>query len=140
MPPLRILIADGSLEFLTACHRFIGSLPDVRVVAAATDGYLALHHCEHTQPDVVVLDAFIDGLDGFQTSHRLKSRPHPPFIVMTSLHDYATYRVVAQTAGADAYVPKAELFVRLPALFAVLRASGVAPDRSPGTPATTAAR
>lgn len=122
MTPLRILIADSSLEFLSACHRFISSLPDVRVVAAATDGYLVLHHYEHTHPDVVLIDAFIDGLDGFQTAHRLKSLPVPPIVVMTSLHDFATYRLIAQAAQADAYVPKSELFVRLPHVFAALRA------------------
>ncbi|HEY0945134.1 MAG TPA: response regulator [Opitutaceae bacterium] len=120
MTPLRILIADDSLEFLAACHRFLNSLPGVRIVAAATDGYLALHNCEQTQPDLVLLDAFMDGLDGFQTAHRLKAQRHPPVIVMTSLHDFETYRVIAQASGADAYVPKSELFVRLPLLFASL--------------------
>lgn len=120
MLPLRILIADDSLEFLAACQRFLSSLPDVRVVAAATDGYLALHNCEQTQPDIVLLDAFMDGLDGFQTAHRLKTQRHPPVVVMTSLHDFETYRVIAHAAGADAYVPKSELFVRLPVLFASL--------------------
>ncbi|KAF3981762.1 MAG: response regulator [Methylococcales symbiont of Hymedesmia sp. n. MRB-2018] len=57
-------------------------------VLVATDGISALEQVKHLQPDIILLDVIMPGIDGFETCHRLKKNPvttHIPIIFMTGL-------------------------------------------------------
>ncbi len=41
-------------------------------VLVATDGLSALEQINHLQPDIILLDVIMPGIDGFETCHRLK--------------------------------------------------------------------
>lgn len=77
-------------------------------VLVATGGASALERCAAAQPDVVLLDAVMPGLDGFEVARRLKADPataHIPIVFMTGLA--ATEHVVAAfEAGGVDYVTK----------------------------------
>ncbi|WP_157218366.1 response regulator [Flavisphingomonas formosensis] len=78
------------------------------VVASACDGEDALTRIEEARPDLILLDAVMPGIDGFETCRRIKARPaHAavPVIFMTGLSE--TRHVVAglQAGGID-YVTK----------------------------------
>ena len=77
-------------------------------VIVATNGESALQRAGKSQPDVILLDAVMPGLDGFEVARRLKAdadTSHIPIIFMTGLSE--TEHVVAafQAGGAD-YVVK----------------------------------
>ena len=77
-------------------------------VFVATDGTSALEQVPSTHPDLILLDAMMPGLDGFETCQRLKANPDTadiPVIFMTALTETAD-KVKGFRAGAVDYVTK----------------------------------
>lgn len=101
-----VLVVDDtpeSLSFLTDTLDGAGL-----TVLIATSGEAALELIEHITPDLVLMDAVMPGLDGFETTRRIKRDPrfqHLPIVFMTGLTE--TEHVVAglQAGGVD-YVNK----------------------------------
>jgi DNA-binding NtrC family response regulator len=77
-------------------------------VRVATDGESALEQAQYSPPCLVLLDAMMPGLDGFETCRRLRQMPKLapiPVIFMTALSD-AQDKVRAFEAGANDYITK----------------------------------
>lgn len=77
-------------------------------VLVALDGESALRRAAQARPDVILLDAVMPGLDGFEVARRLKARPETadiPIIFMTGLTD-TEHLVAALEAGGADYVTK----------------------------------
>jgi len=88
-------------------------------VQLASSGEEALLRIEEEQPDLVLLDVIMPGLDGFETCRRIRqdaSTRHIPVILLTSLNDL-DHKVQGQEAGADDFITKPfdrnELLVRV---------------------------
>jgi DNA-binding response OmpR family regulator/DNA-binding CsgD family transcriptional regulator len=101
-----ILVVDDTpdtLGFLT--H----ALEDADLtVLVATDGAAALALLSHVTPDLILLDAVMPGMDGFETCRRVKADPalaHLPVIFMTGLSD-TQHVVLGLEAGGVDYVTK----------------------------------
>lgn len=116
-PRTTILVVDDapdSLRFLT--DTLEGEGYDVRI---ARDGHAALESLAAEMPDLVLMDAVMPGIDGFETTRRIKADPalaSVPVIFMTGLSE--TENVVdGLAAGGVDYVKKpivlAELLARL---------------------------
>jgi len=96
-------------------------------VELAADGESALERLHHgTQPDAVILDVLMPGIDGLELCRRLRSEGSGIPILMLTARAELDSRVAGLDAGADDYLPKpfalAELLARLRAL--LRRASG----------------
>jgi len=112
-----VLVVDDtpeSLGFLTDTLDGAGY-----TVLIATDGESALRLVEQITPDLVLLDALMPGIDGFETCRRLKQKAplsHLPVIFMTGLAETA-HVVEGLAAGGVDYVTKpivvAELLARM---------------------------
>src|SRR3982751_582051 len=104
--PETILIVDDTPANLGVLVETLGAAGYQLMVAE--DGEEALAQTEQTQPDLVLLDAMMPGLDGFETCRRLKSDGQHgalPVIFMTGLS--ATEHVVeGLAAGGVDYVTK----------------------------------
>ncbi len=77
-------------------------------VLTASDGAQALAIAVAQQPDIVLLDVMMPGMDGFETSRRLKHDPetrHIPVVLVTALDDRAD-RIAGLEAGADEFLTK----------------------------------
>lgn len=77
-------------------------------VVIAQDGEEGLERARFVQPDLVLLDVMMPGLDGFEVCRRLKAQPETreiPVIFMTSLTDVAD-KVTGFRVGAVDYVTK----------------------------------
>ncbi|MBE7157912.1 MAG: response regulator [Rhodospirillales bacterium] len=77
-------------------------------VLVADSGERALLQIAHRQPDVILLDALMPGLDGFETCRRLRADPATrslPVLFMTALTDTAA-RLAGFAAGAVDYISK----------------------------------
>ncbi|MFC7051524.1 response regulator [Hansschlegelia quercus] len=105
-PRTVVLVVDDSpetLAMLTEALERTGA-----VVLVATDGERALAAVERVAPDLILLDAVMPGLDGFETCRRLKklsALTHVPVIFMTGLKE--TDRIVeGLEAGGVDYVTK----------------------------------
>ena len=81
------------------------ALEDVEV-HVSPDGEDALLRAEEINPDLVLLDVMMPGIDGFETCRRLRAAARPPRVVMLTAKDDARSRQIAADAGADAYLVK----------------------------------
>ncbi len=95
-PPARA----GLCAFLVALDSGLG----VDVVGEAADGLQAVQQVEQLQPDVVIMDVRMPGMDGIQATRMIKCRWPKVAVVILTL--YAGYRSEARQAGADAFLLK----------------------------------
>ncbi len=78
------------------------------MVLVALDGTTALNRIQRRRPDLILLDAMMPGLDGFETCRRIKQQPQTadiPVLFMTALTD-SEHVVKGFEAGAIDYVTK----------------------------------
>ncbi|MBS7698247.1 MULTISPECIES: PleD family two-component system response regulator [unclassified Chelatococcus] len=77
-------------------------------VLSASNGREALEICEQNRCDIVLLDAMMPGMDGFEVCRKLKSQPstvHIPVVMVTAL-DQPSDRLRGLDAGADDFLTK----------------------------------
>lgn len=101
-----VLIVDDVPDNLAVLHDALDE--SGYTVLVATDGEAALQRASHALPDIVLLDAMMPGMDGFEVAKRLKAAPltaHIPIIFMTGLTE-TEYLVAALEAGGVDYVTK----------------------------------
>jgi DNA-binding NarL/FixJ family response regulator len=84
----------------------------LEVVAEATDGETALAAVAETNPDVVLLDVRLPGLDGIRVAELLAWRKAPPMVVLTSSSDAASYGDRLAAAPVRGFIPKERLTTR----------------------------
>lgn len=105
-PPLRILLADDSAAFRAGFRAALAGNEDVTVVGEAGDGDEALQAAGTLQPDVVVMDLSMPGIDGIEATRRLVQRsPHIAVLVLTMFDDDESV-FAAMRAGARGYLVK----------------------------------
>lgn len=112
-PPIRILLVDDNDDFRSATLAWIATEPSLAIAGDAASGEEAIDATQRLLPDVVLVDVVMPGLDGFETTRRLKALSTSPSVVMTSFLDTELTRLEAERAGADAYVSKGDLTDRL---------------------------
>lgn len=88
---------------------WLGLEPDLIVVGEAGDGEEVCGLVDLLQPDVVLMDVEMPGLNGLEATAVVHSlRPALPVVILSMYDDIET-RARAWVAGAAAFVPKAEL-------------------------------
>lgn len=107
MEPRRlVLLVDDSPEALTA---LVEALEDAALTAlVARDGLSALALLDRVRPDLILMDAAMPGIDGFETCRRIKKRPEfslTPIIFMTGLTEREHVLAGLEAGGVD-YVTK----------------------------------
>ncbi|RIK56100.1 MAG: DNA-binding response regulator [Chloroflexi bacterium] len=89
-------------------------------VETAEDGEAALRIARDKEPDAVILDLMLPGMDGLEVCRRLRSASNVPILMLTA-RDTVPDRVTGLDAGADDYMVKPfafdELLARLRAIF-----------------------
>jgi DNA-binding response OmpR family regulator/DNA-binding CsgD family transcriptional regulator len=101
-----VLIVDDVPDNLSVLHDALDE--SGYTVLVATSGEAALQRAAQALPDIVLLDAMMPGLDGFEVARRLKAQPetaHIPIIFMTGLTE-TEHLVAALEAGGVDYVTK----------------------------------
>jgi DNA-binding NarL/FixJ family response regulator len=106
MEPLRILIADDHPLFRHGIHEFLNLAPEIGVVGEATSGKEAITQAEMLQPDVILMDVNMPGVNGIEATRRiLHDYPHIRILVVTMFEDDSTV-FAAMRAGARGYILK----------------------------------
>ncbi|RMG88228.1 MAG: DNA-binding response regulator [Chloroflexi bacterium] len=83
-------------------------------VSVANDGHTGLSLALVAQPDVIVLDVMMPGLDGWQVCQTIRQHSTVPIIMLTALGD-STDRIKGLELGADDYLVKPFSFQELEA-------------------------
>lgn len=110
---IRTLIVDDHDTMRRVVRLLLERSGEVKVVGEAKDGAQALRAIADQKPDVVVLDIYMDRLDGFEVLSALQKMPVRPQVVMLSMNDSSAVAEKALASGASAFVPKKLAHARL---------------------------
>jgi DNA-binding response OmpR family regulator/DNA-binding CsgD family transcriptional regulator len=105
-PNAVVLVVDDVPDNLAMLHDALDE--SGYTVLVATHGEAALARAAQAQPDIILLDAMMPGMDGFEVAKRLKANAqtaHIPIVFMTGLTE-TEYLVAALDCGAVDYVTK----------------------------------
>ena len=101
-----VLLVDDHALMRAGLRALIDDADDMRVVGAAADGAAALELARKLNPDVVLMDLSMPGLDGAEATRRMTAElPDVQVLVLTSFADGETV-VRALDAGAAGYLLK----------------------------------
>ena len=117
---LRVVLVDDDDRFRATARRSL-SADGVDVVAEVADGESAVEAVARWQPDVVLLDIALPGIDGLEVARRLQTEGNRAAIILVSSRDAAYGRRVARGLAAG-FLPKDEL-----SLAAILAVTGAEP-------------
>ena len=105
----KILLVDDLPDTLSLMSRMIRRhLPDVKILTARS-GPEAISVAEQEQPDLVLLDAKMPDMDGFETCRRMKRNPRTmamPVLMVSGVLTEARDRVAGMEVGAEGYLCK----------------------------------
>ena len=100
----RVLIAEDKPLLREGLELVLGQYPEIEVVGSAADGETALRMAAELQPDVVVIDLLLPGLDGVEATHRITTaRPRTQVLVLAAFADEES-ALAAIDAGAAGYL------------------------------------
>ena len=104
--PIRVLIADDHPLFRDGLSALVDEGPDTELAGSATTGTEAVDLAIATQPDVVVMDLHMPGLNGIEATRRIVAdSPHVAVLVLTMFDDDDSI-FSALRAGARGYLLK----------------------------------
>ncbi len=113
MDPISILLVDDNPTFLKIAARFLQTHHEIIVLGTAEDGSEAVDQARKLHPNVVILDLGMPGMNGLDTIPRLRECIPELSIIALTLLDTDSYRKAALDAGADEFVPKANMNTEL---------------------------
>jgi len=101
---MKILIIDDEPLARQRLHSVIDELGTGVVVAEASNGKQAVSLCQQHQPDVVLLDIRMPGMDGIEAAHHINKLDSPPAVIFTTAYD--DYAIPAFETHAVDYLLK----------------------------------
>ncbi len=103
---IRILIVDDHTILRAGIRALLELYPDIQVVGETGDGETALLRCRELQPDVVLMDIAMPGMNGLAATRQLvESCPHSRVLILTQ-HENKEYILPALKVGAAGYILK----------------------------------
>jgi two-component system, sensor histidine kinase len=105
---LRVVLADDHALVREGCARLLQESPGIQVVGEAADGTAAVELAIRERPDVLVLDYSMPGMDGAETTARVRAIVPGVKILVLTMHDSIALATRMLRLGADGYVVKTE--------------------------------
>ena len=120
MGKIRVLLADDHEAVLARVRVVLGK--EFEIVGSVMNGNDAVTEVLRLDPDVLVIDISMPGLNGLQAASRVQSRHTRTKIVFLTVHDDQDFVAAAFGAGASAYVTKSQITTDLiPAIHEALQ-------------------
>jgi NarL family two-component system response regulator LiaR len=104
--PITVMIVDDHEMVRQGASGYLEAQSDISVVAQAGSGEEALKFAQELIPDVILMDLVMPGIDGVETTRKIKNiSPRTQIIILTSFHQ-DEYIFPALRAGAISYLLK----------------------------------
>ncbi|MCB0032145.1 MAG: response regulator transcription factor [Anaerolineales bacterium] len=103
---IRVLIADDHTIVRTGVRMLLEAEPDMEVVAEALHGQQAIDLVEALQPDVVLMDISMPGMDGLTATRLITGNRPDTRILALTMHREDEYFFEMLEAGASGYIVK----------------------------------
>ncbi len=106
MQKIKVMIVDDHAILRDGIRALLGLHDDVEIIGEASEGKEAVEKALELEPDVVVMDIAIPGMDGLEATRRIKKKNSKVQILVLTQHDNKEYVLSSIKAGAAGYVPK----------------------------------
>lgn len=128
--PLRLFLVDDHAVVRSGIRALLATKGTFEVVGEADSGEAALQQVPAVNPDIVLLDLTLPGMNGIETARVLKKLLPDLRLVALSMHEDPEYVRGFLEAGGTGYVPKSSLEAQLlDAISAVARGEYYAPAK-----------
>jgi DNA-binding NarL/FixJ family response regulator len=101
---LKVLITDDRVASRKGLRALMLTQPDIQVIGEAADGERAIQFITKEKPDVVIMDAYMPGMNGLEATRIIKKKWQEIRVIFLTLHE--GIREEALAAGADAFLVK----------------------------------
>ncbi|MHA7967145.1 response regulator transcription factor [Paenibacillus sp. CAU 1782] len=103
---VKILLADDHQLFREGLKRILNMEDDIEVIGECGDGIQVMEFCNHTLPEIVLMDINMPIETGVVTTERLKSMFPDVKVIILSIHDDESYVFETLRKGATGYLLK----------------------------------
>ena len=103
---VNIFLADDHNIVRKGLQAILSSESDFAVVGEASDGLETVNKVQQLQPDILVLDIMMGGVNGLEVARQLSKKCPKTGIVILSMHSNEAYVLEALRSGAKAYILK----------------------------------
>jgi NarL family two-component system response regulator LiaR len=104
-----ILVVDDHRFIHDVISKIIGGINDMTIIGHASNGLEAIQFCQSTQPDMILMDVVMPGMDGLETVRTLHAKyPNIKILVLSSFQDHESVHLMLKN-GAVGYVTKSSL-------------------------------
>jgi len=107
------MTVDDQPHFHAAAHAVVASTPGFEHVGESADGATALRDVPALDPDMVIVDVRMDGMDGLQVAEHLHAQDATRVIVLATTVETEELSALAEACGAAALVRKHWLTPRM---------------------------
>lgn len=105
-PTVNVLVVDDQQPFRDAARAVVERLKGFEIIAESESGEDAVVKVDELQPDIVLMDINMGGIDGIEATTRITSRHPSTMVVLLSTYELSDLPPTARTSGAAAYVNK----------------------------------
>ena len=103
---IRVLIVDDDALVRAGLTMLLAGAGDIKIVGEAADGREVEHAIAEHQPDVVLMDIRMPGMDGLAATEILRRRDRPPEVIVLTTFDADDHVLRALRAGASGFLLK----------------------------------
>jgi DNA-binding NarL/FixJ family response regulator len=103
---IRVIIADDQALVRGGFHSILAGQEDIDVVGETADGNETVELVERLQPDVVLMDIRMPGIDGLEATRRIVARGIATRVLVLTTFDVDDYVYEAMKAGASGFLLK----------------------------------
>jgi DNA-binding NarL/FixJ family response regulator len=106
VPKIRVLLVDDHTILRVGLRSFLGYYDDIEVVGEAPDGAAAMVLVKELQPDVVLMDIAMPGVNGIQATRLIREQYPETKVLILSQYEDPQYVLPLLRAGASGYILK----------------------------------
>ena len=104
MNEYRIMIVDDEPDILNLLEKAL-NIEGFYHIIKIDNGITAVNICEQNQPDIIILDIMLPGIDGYEVCKRIRQFSHCPILFLSSKNDELD-KLLGLAVGGDDYVTK----------------------------------
>ncbi len=106
MKKIRLMLVDDHEVIRAGLKSFLQTQEDFEVVAEAGNGEDAVQRAVQLQPDVILMDITMPGMDGLEATRRLRALCPNCLVLALTVHDDKQYLMQMLTEGTSGYITK----------------------------------
>ncbi|MDD5191252.1 MAG: response regulator transcription factor [Dehalococcoidales bacterium] len=109
MDKIKILVVDDHAVLRDGIRALLSLHDDIQIVGEASEGKEAIEKVRELEPDVVIMDIAMPGMDGLEATRRIRKKNKDVKVLVLSQYDNREYILSCIKAGTSGYIPKRAL-------------------------------